>query len=96
MQFFFDISKKWDFTIELQEVDRDHIHLLISYNPKIAVSQIVRALKSESTILLWKRHYDFLRKRFWKEQTFWSDGYFASSIGEASEETIRKYIESQG
>jgi len=96
MQFFFDISKKWDFNIELQEVDRDHIHLLVSYNPKIAVSQIIRALKSESTILLWKRHRDFLKKHFWKEQTFWSNGYFACSIGEASEETIRKYIELQG
>lgn len=96
MQFFFAISKKWDFTIELQEVNGDHIHLLISYNPKIATSQIVRALKSESTFLLWNRHYDYLRRQFWKEQTFWSDGYFASSIGEASEETIRKYIESQG
>lgn len=95
-QFFFDISKKWDFTIELQETDRDHIHLLISYNPKVAVSQIIRVLKSEATILLWRRHYDFLRRHFWKKQTFWSDGYFACSIGESSEETIRKYIESQG
>jgi len=95
-QFFFDISKNWDFVIELQEVDKDHIHLLLSYPPKVSVTQIVRALKSESTILLWKRHPDFLRKHFWKEQTFWSDGYFACSIGEASEETIRKYIETQG
>lgn len=32
-----------------------------------------------------------LSKEFWKEKTFWSDGYFASSIGNASKETIEKY-----
>ena len=38
----------------------------------------------------------FLTKHFWKEHTFWSDGYFVCSIGEANPDTIRKYIESQG
>lgn len=37
-----------------------------------------------------------LKKEFWKEHTFWSDGYFVCSIGEANPETIRKYIENQG
>nr|WP_299351006.1 transposase [uncultured Catenibacterium sp.] len=27
---------------------------------------------------------------------FWSDGYFACSIGEVSSATIQKYIKSQG
>jgi REP element-mobilizing transposase RayT len=35
-------------------------------------------------------------KLFWKEKTLWGDGYFACSIGEASKETIMKYIEKQG
>jgi REP element-mobilizing transposase RayT len=37
-----------------------------------------------------------LKKHFWKERTFWSDGYFCCTIGNASQETIRQYIESQG
>ena len=28
--------------------------------------------------------------------TFWSDGYFACSIGEVNSDTIREYIENQG
>jgi len=32
----------------------------------------------------------------WKEHTFWSDGYFVASIGNANEKTIQKYIEEQG
>lgn len=37
-----------------------------------------------------------LTKQFWKEHTFWSDGYFVCSIGEANPDTVRKYIENQG
>lgn len=32
----------------------------------------------------------------WKEKTFWTDGYFVCSIGEANPETLRKYIQNQG
>ena len=38
----------------------------------------------------------YRKKHFWKERTFWSDGYFCCTIGNASQETIRQYIESQG
>lgn len=62
----------------------------------IAVTSIARRLKQESTRELWKRYPDWLRHQFWKERTFWSDGYFVCSIGGASPETVRKYIENQG
>ena len=31
-----------------------------------------------------------------KEHTFWTDGYFVCSVGNVSEEMLRKYIENQG
>ena len=37
-----------------------------------------------------------LAKFFWKEKTFWSDGYFPCSIGNVSKEAIEKYIQNQG
>jgi putative transposase len=76
------------------ETDLDHIHILIDYSPTISVSSIVKKLKQMSTFYIWK--YYNLEKYFWKEKTFWSDGYFACSTGDASTETIKKYIESQG
>ena len=82
------------FTIEIMETDLDHIHILIDYPPTISVSSIVKKLKQMSTFYIWK--YYNLEKYFWKEKTFWSDGYFACSTGDASTETIKKYIESQG
>jgi putative transposase len=39
---------------------------------------------------------DVLNQEFWLEKTFWSDGYFACSIGESSPDTIREYILNQG
>lgn len=92
-QYVADVS---DFDIDIMETDKDHIHLLVSYPPNISVSSIVKRLKQISTISLWKTYGNFLQKHFWKEHTFWSDGYFACSIGEANPNTIKEYIANQG
>ena len=49
-----------------------------------------------STNRIWKKHPDALKKSYWKENTFWGDGYFVCSTGNANMETIKKYIEEQG
>ena len=91
------IEERSDFKVELMETDKDHIHFLINYDPKVSVLQIVRRLKQETTFELWKVHESYLKKHFWKEHTFWSDGYFACSIGEGvSYSTIQEYIKNQG
>jgi REP element-mobilizing transposase RayT len=43
-----------------------------------------------------KYRKQILSKQYWKKKIFWSDGYFACSIGEVSSATIQKYIENQG
>lgn len=92
-----DIEARSDFNIELAEVDKDHIHTLVDYEPKVSILQIVRRLKQETTFTLWRLFEEKLRKHYYKERTFWSDGYFVYSIGVgASYETIQKYISSQG
>lgn len=91
-----NITSNSDFEIEVFESDIDHIHFLIRYIPRLSVTSIVRKLKQESTIAIWQKHKNILSKNFWKEHTFWSDGYFVCSIGEASPETVRQYILSQG
>ncbi len=90
------ITSKSDFEIEVFESDVDHIHFLIRYIPRLSVTSIVRKLKQESTLAIWQNHKNILSKNFWKEHTFWSDGYFVCSIGEASPDTVRQYILSQG
>jgi putative transposase len=91
-----DIADRSDFEIVNMEVDRDHIHFLIRSEPKLSPLMIVRQLKQESTIAIWRVGYLFMKNHFWKENTLWSDGYFVSTIGNACEETIKHYIASQG
>ena len=78
------------------EVDKDHIHMMISSEPKISPLQIVRVVKQQSTIKIWKMYPKELNKHYWKENTFWTDGYFVSTIGEVSTKTLRHYIQNQG
>lgn len=93
---FTDVSDRYDFNIDSMEVDRDHIHMMIQFPPTLAIVSIVRRLKQISTTQLWKMYEPQLKKHFWVEHTFWSDGYFVCSTGDASTDTIKKYIESQG
>ena len=95
-QIMYDISKRYDFDIKEMEVDKDHIHMMISSAPKISPLQIVRVLKQQSTIQMWRRYASELKKQYWKENTFWTDGYFCSTIGEVSSETLKHYIQNQG
>ena len=59
---------------------------------------LVVHLKQISTYRIWRQNNNNLdlSKQFWKEKIFWSDGYFACSIGNVSKETIEKYIQNQG
>lgn len=91
-----DIANSSDFKIEVMETDKDHIHLLVRSEPKLSPLQIVRKLKQESTIRIWKLFPEFLRRCFYKEHTFWTDGYFVSTIGNVSQDKIKQYIEKQG
>ncbi|MDR1550196.1 MAG: IS200/IS605 family transposase [Hungatella sp.] len=69
---------------------------MIETHPKIALSDLVRTMKSYTTFHIRKYHESFLRKHFWKERTFWTDGYFICSVDNVSEATLRQYIENQG
>ena len=92
----FDIANIHSYEIIAMETDKDQIHFLISYDTTDRVCDIVKIVKQETTYYLWQKYGSFLSKQYWKKRIFWSDGYFACSIGEVSSATIQKYIESQG
>ena len=92
----FNICNSNDWNIITMETDKDHIHFLISYDTTDRVCDIIKLIKQQTTYCLWLKYSSFLSKQYWKKRIFWSDGYFACSIGEASSATIQKYIESQG
>lgn len=93
-----DICHSRHYNIVEMEDDIDHIHILMQYPPTISILDIVRDLKQISTYRIWRQsnNHIILKEYFWKEQTFWSDGYFACSVGNASKEVVANYIRNQG
>lgn len=85
-----------DFEAELVECDGedDHVHLLVNYPPKVAVSMLVNSLKGVSSRLVRKRNYPGVRRKLWGG-ALWSPSYFAGSCGGAPISIIRQYIEQQ-
>ena len=77
------------FEAELVEMDGepDHVHLLINYPPKLAISSLVNSLKGVSGRLL-RRDRPDIAVRYYYKGVLWSPGYFASSCGGAE---VRQY-----
>ena len=71
----------------------DHIHLLISVPPSVAVSKIVQYIKGKSSRKL-LQEFELLRKRYWG-QHLWARGYFAVTVGNVNTEDVQRYIEEQ-
>ena len=93
---FHNIASRCSFKIIKIGIDKNHVHLLVKSCPSLSILQIVRRLKQLSTNELWEKQSEHLQKYYWKKKILWSKGYFCSTVGEASEETIEKYIENKG
>ena len=84
-----------DFEAELVQMDGEdnHVHLLVKYPPKVAVSNLVNSLKGVSSRMLRKERPD-LAARYWKG-ALWSPSYFAASCGGARINILKDYIQQQ-
>ena len=74
-------------------VAKDHVHLLVSVPPNLAVSELVKRLKGRSSRKM-LQEYDELRREFWGRH-LWARGYFAASTGNVTDEIVAEYIEKQ-
>ena len=85
-----------DFEAELVEFEgeKDYVHLLINYPPKVSVSRLVNSLKGVSSRLVRKKRYACIQDKLWAG-ALWSPSYFAASCGGAPISIIKQYIEQQ-
>ena len=88
--------RKWypEIVYEIVNQDKDHIHLLVSIPPKMAVSSAIRIMKTNTSREL-KQKFPFLKELYYGTDGVWSDGYFVSTVG-INETAIKKYIQDQG
>ena len=66
----------------------DHVHILIGLKPAMALADLVRDIKADSS--------DFINRKKWVGGRFnWQEGYGAFSYGHSQLTTIIRYIENQ-
>jgi putative transposase len=83
---------KLDVYILTGHVSSDHVHLLVSVPPSIAVSKLVQQLKGRSSRRLMDEYAE-LKRQYWGRH-MWARGYFAVTTGNVTDEMVKQYIES--
>ena len=85
-----------DFEVELVEFngEANHVHLLVNFPPKVAVSKLVNSLKGVSSRRMRQEFPDLVR-HYYRANRLWSGSYFAGSVGGAPLSVLRQYIEQQ-
>lgn len=91
---FSDVCQKFEAQLVEFDGESDHVHLLVIYPPKVAISSLVNSLKGVSSRLLRKKQYPSIKPQLCGD-ALWSPSYFAGSCGGAPIEIIRQYIEQQ-
>jgi REP element-mobilizing transposase RayT len=90
-----DIEKRYQLKFMEIGTDKDHVHFLVQSVPTYCVTKIVTMLKSLTAREVFKR-CPAVKKSLWGGE-FWSDGYFATTVGKhGNENTISEYVKKQG
>jgi len=88
---FEEIARNHEFDIDTLEMDKDHVHIFLSFPPRYSIAKVVGMLKSISAKVIFKEHPE-VKEELWGGE-FWEDGYFVRTVGDkVTAEVIRKYI----
>ena len=75
--------------------DEDHVHFLVQSVPTYNVTKLVTVIKSITAREIFRRCPE-VKKQLWGGE-FWTDGYFASTVGKHGDESvIGNYVKNQG
>ncbi|MEO3791581.1 IS200/IS605 family transposase [Nonomuraea sp. B10E15] len=85
-----------DFDTDLAEFngENNHVHLLVKFPPKIALSKLVNSLKGVSSGRM-RQEFPELAAHYYQANKLWSGSSFAGSVGGAPISVLRHYIEQQ-
>ena len=90
-----EIEKRYEIKFLEIGVDKDHVHFLVQSVPTYSVTSLVKMIKNLTAREIFKR-CPHVKKQLWGGE-FWSDGYFASTVGKhGDEEVISRYVKEQG
>ena len=90
-----EIEKRYQINFLEIGTDEDHVHLLVQSVPTYSVTKIVTMIKSVTARHIFS-NCPQVKKKLWGGE-FWTDGYFASTVGKHGDENmIANYVKSQG
>ncbi|MFN5080022.1 MAG: IS200/IS605 family transposase [Burkholderiales bacterium] len=75
--------------------ESDHIHMLVDIHPALNISVLINNLKTASARRARNRFAEHLAL-FYKKPLFWHRAYYVDSVGGATLEQVRAYVEAQG
>jgi len=93
LSIFNEIALEKGFTLVQQEANEDHVHLFVSAPPHISISVLVKWIKGISARRLLTQHPG-IRKQLFRGH-LWNPSYYVGTVGDMSEEVVRKYIANQ-
>ena len=94
-EIFTGILQQWEGELLEFNGEADHVHLLISVNPKVQPSKLVNNLKTVSSRLIRKEYADHLNQVYRGKPIFWSRSYCIISCGGAPISVLKQYIQQQ-
>jgi len=75
--------------------DEDHVHFLVQSVPTYTVIRLVTIIKGITAREIFSL-CPHVKRQLWGGE-FWSDGYFASTVGKhGDEDMIKNYVQNQG
>lgn len=88
------IGYDYDIDIVELEIPEDHIHMVIREIPKQSPSDVMQIIKSITAREFFRIYSEIKKKYFWVGK-LWTQSYFVETIGNETEEMIRKYVQDQ-
>ena len=72
----------------------DHVHMFVTANPQTAPAEIAGTVKSISAVRIFTQFPALKGRKFWGSG-LWSPSTYFGSVGHISEDTVRRYIQTQ-
>lgn len=86
-----NVCEQYNVELIEMEIMPNHVHLLIDVDPQFGVHKAVKRIKGTSSHIL-REEFPWLKSKI---PTLWTHSYFVSTVGGASLDTIKQYIENQ-
>ena len=92
-ELFFECADINGWKIMELNIQKDHVHIILQLKQTTSVSAAVQRFKGGSSKVI-RSEFPELKEFLWGK-SFWSEGYFAETVGHIAETAITEYVKNQ-